>query len=53
MQEQSIQQLVRISRRLLQELGREPTDQEIGDEMRVSAEKVRAIVKFSQINPPY
>ena len=53
MQEQSIQQLVRISRRLLQELGREPTDQEIGDEMGVSAERVREIVRFSQIDSSY
>src|SRR5258708_9743133 len=40
--------LVQGSRRLLQELGREPNDQEIGDEMGISAEKVREIVKVSQ-----
>src|ERR1700686_1212525 len=45
---ETINKLVRVSRRLLQELGREPTDQEIGDEMGISAEKVREIVKVSQ-----
>ena len=38
----------RVSRRLQQELGREPTDQEVGDEMGISAEKVREIVKVAQ-----
>src|SRR5437899_6635691 len=42
-----INKLVRVSRRLLQELGREPDDQEIGDEMGISAEKVREIGKVS------
>src|SRR2546421_378553 len=45
---ETINKLVRVSRRLLQELGREPTDQEIGDEMGISPEKVREIVKVSQ-----
>src|SRR6195256_666847 len=45
---ETINKLMRVSRRLLQELGREPTDQEIGDEMGISAEKVREIVKVSQ-----
>jgi len=45
---ETINKLVRVSRRLLQELGREPTDQEIGDEMGISAEKVREIIKVSQ-----
>jgi RNA polymerase primary sigma factor len=45
---ETINKLVRVSRRLLQELGREPTDQEIGDEMAISPEKVREIIKVSQ-----
>jgi RNA polymerase primary sigma factor len=45
---ETINKLVRVSRRLLQELGREPTDQEIGDEMGITPDKVREIVKVSQ-----
>jgi len=40
--------LVRVSRRLLQELGREPNDEEIGEEMGITAGKVREITKFAQ-----
>jgi RNA polymerase primary sigma factor len=43
-----INKLLRVSRRLLQELGREPTDEEIGEEMGITAEKVREIIKVSQ-----
>ena len=43
-----INKLVRVSRRLLQELGREPSDEEIGAEMGIAPEKVREIVKVSQ-----
>jgi RNA polymerase primary sigma factor len=43
-----INKLVRVSRRLLQELGREPGDEEIGEEMGITPEKVREIVKVSQ-----
>ena len=43
-----INKLVRVSRRLLQELGREPSDEEIGEEMGVRPEKVREIVKVAQ-----
>ena len=39
---------LRVSRRLLQELGREPSDEEIGEEMGITPEKVREIVKVSQ-----
>ena len=39
---------MRVSRRLLQELGREPSDEEIGVEMGIAPEKVREIVKVSQ-----
>jgi len=40
--------LLRTSRRLLQELGREPAPEEIGAEMGITAEKVRDILKASQ-----
>ncbi len=43
-----INRLGRVSRRLLQELGREPTDEENADEMALTPEKVREIVKVSQ-----
>jgi RNA polymerase primary sigma factor len=43
-----INKLVRVSRRLLQELGREPSNEEIGEEMGIAPEKVREIVKFAQ-----
>ena len=43
-----INKLVRVSRRLLQELGREPSDEEIGEEIGITPEKVREIVKVSQ-----
>jgi len=45
---ETINKLVRVSRRLLQELGREPGDEEIGEEMGITPEKVREIVKVSQ-----
>ena len=38
----------RISRRLLQELGREPTADEIAEEMNIDVEKVREILKIAQ-----
>ena len=43
-----INKLVRVSGRLLQELGREPTDEEIADEMALTPVRVREIVKVSQ-----
>jgi RNA polymerase primary sigma factor len=43
-----INKLVRVSRLLLQELGREPTHEEIGEEMGITPQKVREIVKFAQ-----
>jgi RNA polymerase primary sigma factor len=43
-----INQLNRISRRLLSELDREPTDEEIAEEMGITPERVREIVKFAQ-----
>jgi len=45
---ETINKLVRVSRRLLQELGREPSDDEIAEEMGITPEKVREIIKVSQ-----
>src|SRR5262249_39881741 len=45
---ETINRLIRISRRLLQELGREPTSEEIAAEMEITPEKVREIIKVSQ-----
>ncbi len=45
---ETINKLVRIQRQLLQELGREPTPEEIGACMDMSAERVREIKKISQ-----
>ena len=45
---ETINKLVRVSRRLLQELGREPADEEIAEEMGITPEKVREITKVSQ-----
>jgi RNA polymerase primary sigma factor len=46
---ETINRLLRISRRLAQEYGREPTSREIAKEMEVTSEKVREIVKVSQL----
>lgn len=45
---ETINKLVRIQRQLLQDLGREPTPEEIGAEMDLPTEKVRNIMKISQ-----
>ena len=45
---ETINKLLRVSRRLVQEYGREPTSEEIGWDMEVPAEKVRDIMKISQ-----
>jgi RNA polymerase primary sigma factor len=45
---ETINKLVRVSRRLLQELGREPSDAEIAEEMGITPDKVREIIKVSQ-----
>ncbi|MBN3525924.1 RNA polymerase sigma factor RpoD [Paenibacillus apiarius] len=45
---ETINKLVRVSRQLLQELGREPTPEEIAEEMELSVEKVREIMKIAQ-----
>lgn len=45
---ETINKLIRVSRQLLQEYGREPTSEEIAREMGISVEKVREIKKISQ-----
>ncbi|MCY0870725.1 MAG: RNA polymerase sigma factor RpoD, partial [Alicyclobacillaceae bacterium] len=45
---ETINKLIRISRQLLQELGREPTAEEIAAEMEMTADKVREIQKIAQ-----
>jgi RNA polymerase primary sigma factor len=45
---ETINKLIRIQRQLLQDLGREPTPEEIAHEMDLSPEKVREILKVSQ-----
>ena len=45
---ETINKQVRVSRRLVQELGREPTFEEIGEGMGLEASRVREIVKVSQ-----
>ena len=45
---ETINKLMRTSRRLVQEFGREPTSEEIGLDMEVTPEKVREILKISQ-----
>ncbi len=45
---ETINKLVRIQRQLLQDLGREPTPEEIGRQMGIPADKVREILKVSQ-----
>ncbi|WP_027398346.1 RNA polymerase sigma factor RpoD [Anaerovorax odorimutans] len=45
---ETINKLIRISRQLLQEYGREPTPEEIALEMDISEEKVREILKIAQ-----
>ena len=45
---ETINKLIRISRQLLQELGREPTAEELAVEMQMPEEKVREIMKIAQ-----
>ena len=44
----AINKLVRIQKRLLQDFGRDPTPEEIGDEMELPVERVRALLKMAQ-----
>ncbi len=46
--DERVKELVRISRQLLQELGREPTAEELAAEMQMPEEKVREIMKIAQ-----
>ena len=45
---ETIHKVTKYSRQMLQELGREPTAEEIGDKIGMSADKVREILKISQ-----
>ncbi|WP_038671523.1 MULTISPECIES: RNA polymerase sigma factor RpoD [unclassified Pelosinus] len=45
---ETINKLIRVSRQLLQELGREPQPEEIAKEMDISVERVREIMKIAQ-----
>lgn len=45
---ESINRLIRVSRQLLQELGREPFPEEIAERMEIPVERVREIMKISQ-----
>ncbi|HLR08008.1 MAG TPA: RNA polymerase sigma factor RpoD [Bacillota bacterium] len=45
---ETINKLIRVQRQLLQDLGREPTPEEIGEEMDLSPDKVRDILKIAQ-----
>ena len=45
---ETINKLIRVSRQLLQELGREPTQEEIAEEMDMPVDRVREILKISQ-----
>jgi RNA polymerase primary sigma factor len=45
---ETINKLIRTSRHLIQELGREPTPEEVAEEMGITADKVRDILKIAQ-----
>ena len=45
---ETINKLIRVSRQLLQELGREPSPEEISEEMNMPVDRVREILKISQ-----
>ena len=45
---ETINKLIRVSRQLLQELGRDPTPEEIAEEMDMPVDRVREILKISQ-----
>ena len=45
---ETINKLIRVSRQLLQEYGREPLPEEIAEEMGISSDKVREIIKIAQ-----
>ena len=45
---ETINKLIRTSRKLMQQLGRDPTPEEVGEVMEITPEKVREILKISQ-----
>jgi len=45
---ETINKLIRTQRRLMQELGREPTAEEVGEELEIEPDRVREILKISQ-----
>lgn len=45
---ETINRVIRVQRQLIQEIGREPTDEEIAKKMEIPPEKVREILKISQ-----
>jgi len=45
---ETINKLIRMQRSMIQELGREPTDEELGAKLEITPEKVREILKLSQ-----
>ena len=45
---ETINKLIRVSRQLLQQLGREPSPEEIAEAMEISVERVREIMKIAQ-----
>ncbi|WP_079708476.1 RNA polymerase sigma factor RpoD [Paraliobacillus ryukyuensis] len=45
---ETINKLIRVQRQLLQDFGREPTPEEIGEEMELTPDKVREILKIAQ-----
>ena len=48
---ETINKLIRVSRQLLQELGREPSPEEIAEEMKLPVERVREILKIQEKHP--
>ncbi|KKT68858.1 MAG: RNA polymerase sigma factor [Microgenomates group bacterium GW2011_GWC1_44_37] len=45
---ETINKLIRTQRKLMQDLGREPTDEEVAEELETTPEKVREILKIAQ-----
>ncbi len=45
---ETINKLMRVQKRLIQDFGREPTSEEIADEMQLPVERVRAVLKMAQ-----
>ncbi|RJP34459.1 MAG: RNA polymerase sigma factor RpoD [Actinobacteria bacterium] len=45
---ENINRLTRVQRNLLQEIGREPTPEEVAEQMKITPERVREIIKISQ-----